>query len=174
MVGIKDDTLKAEQFDTVYDIIEASKDYPFFWIHISGLEEVKNVEVIGKTFQIHHLFLQDTPFLDVRAEDEFEKGSFPFSANHPILNNKERHLVGTCYKKEGQQAAIKLGHKLVSGTTKTDRISKWCEVATKNPNTHLHCWRGGMRSKLAQQWMNDSGLKLFMSLGITYCFLQYL
>ena len=113
----------------------------------------------------HHLFLQDTPFLDVRAEDEFEKGSFPFSANHPILNNKERHLVGTCYKKEGQQAAIKLGHKLVSGTTKTDRISKWCEVATKNPNTHLHCWRGGMRSKLAQQWMNDSGVKVPIIIG---------
>lgn len=108
----------------------------------------------------HALFLQDTFFLDVRAEGEFEKGHFPLSKNHPILNDNERHLVGTCYKKQGQQAAIQLGHELVSGATKEARIEAWCQTASQNPGTHLHCWRGGMRSKLAQQWMHEAGINV--------------
>lgn len=103
------------------------------------------------------LFLKNTPFLDVRAEDEFAKGCLPQSINYPILNNHERHLVGTCYKQKGQQAAIDLGHQLVRGESKKMRIKKWCEWGAANPNTHLYCWRGGMRSNLAQQWMHEAG-----------------
>lgn len=103
------------------------------------------------------LFLRNIPFLDVRAEDEFAKGCFPQSTNHPILNNHERHLVGTCYKQKGQQAAIELGHHLVCGKTKISRIQHWCELVAIHPDTHVYCWRGGMRSNLAQQWMHEAG-----------------
>tara|TARA_R110002073_G_scaffold91307_4_gene214997 strand:+ start:376 stop:1497 length:1122 start_codon:yes stop_codon:yes gene_type:complete len=112
--------------------------------------------VTAKHFR--NLFLQNTSFLDVRAESEFAKGSFPQSTNLPILNDKERHLVGTCYKQLGQEAAIKLGHELVCGTLKAARIQSWCEIAVKYPNLHLYCWRGGMRSNLARQWILDMGV----------------
>jgi tRNA 2-selenouridine synthase len=107
--------------------------------------------------QFHNLFMRDSPFLDVRSEGEFVKGSLPNSFNFPILNNHERHLVGICYKQKGQQAAIQLGHKLVSGELKQNRIQHWCDVVANNPNTHIFCWRGGMRSHLARQWIYDTG-----------------
>ncbi len=106
----------------------------------------------------HGLFFKNTPFIDVRAEGEYAKGCFPNSTNFPILNDHERHLVGICYKQKGQQAAIELGHQLVCGESKKTRIQNWCESATSNPNTHIYCWRGGMRSNLAQQWMHDVGI----------------
>ena len=106
------------------------------------------------------LFLKNTPFLDVRAEGEFAKGCLPSSTNYPILNDNERHLVGTCYKQKGQQAAIDLGHQLVNEKKKDARIKNWCEFAASNPHTHIYCWRGGMRSNLAQQWMQDAGTSI--------------
>ena len=110
--------------------------------------------------QLRQLFLNDTPFIDVRAEVEFAKGAFPTSFNEPILNNDERHRVGTYYKQQGKDQAIALGHQLVCGTTKQRRIDSWCRFARDNPSAHLYCWRGGMRSNLAQQWMRQAGVDI--------------
>lgn len=63
----------------------------------------------------YDLCINDTPLLDVRAEDEYAKGSFPRSTSLPILKYEERRLVGTCYKQHGQQTAIKLRHRLICG-----------------------------------------------------------
>lgn len=106
------------------------------------------------------LFLADTPFLDVRAEVEFAKGHFPTSENMPILNDAERHTVGTCYKQKGREAAVELGHQLVAGSTKEARIEAWCDFANRHPSAHIYCWRGGMRSNYARQWMRDAGVDI--------------
>ncbi|ARN76204.1 tRNA 2-selenouridine(34) synthase MnmH [Oceanicoccus sagamiensis] len=106
------------------------------------------------------LLLANTPFLDVRAEVEFAAGTLPTSCNVPILNNEERHQVGTCYKQQGQAEAIELGHQLVSGETKQQRIERWCQFVRDNNNAHLYCWRGGMRSNLTQQWMAEAGVDI--------------
>ncbi len=53
--------------------------------------------------QFHNLFMREIPFLDVRSEGEFAKGSLPNSFNLPILSNHERHLVGICYKQKGNK-----------------------------------------------------------------------
>ncbi len=106
------------------------------------------------------LFLSNTPFLDVRAEVEFAKGHFPTSQNIPILNDSERQSVGTCYKQKGKQAAVELGHQLVAGATKEARIEAWCDYAKQHANTHVYCWRGGMRSNYARQWMRDAGVEI--------------
>lgn len=108
--------------------------------------------------QFHNLFAHDTPFLDVRSEGEFARGSLPNSLNFPILNNHERHLVGICYKQRGAQAAIQLGHQLVGGELKQKRIQHWCTAITQNPGTHIFCWRGGMRSNIARQWISETGI----------------
>lgn len=110
--------------------------------------------------EFHSLFLNDTPFLDVRAEVEFAKGSFPTSVNAPILNTDERHAVGSCYKQQGQQQAIELGHQLVGGDVKQQRVERWCQFAHDQPDAHLYCWRGGMRSNITQQWMREAGVDI--------------
>lgn len=115
---------------------------------------------IADPASFRELLINDTPFLDVRAQVEFGSGTMPGSFNEPILNDDERHQVGTCYKQQGQAEAIKLGHQLVCGDTKQQRIDRWCQFARDNKNAHLYCWRGGMRSNLAQQWMKQAGIDI--------------
>lgn len=90
------------------------------------------------------------PIVDVRAPIEFEQGSVPGSHSIPLLNNDERARVGTCYRNEGEAAAIALGHQLISGATKAARVQAWCEFFLANPKSAIMCFRGGQRSRLVQ------------------------
>ena len=101
------------------------------------------------------IFLNDRPMMDTRAPVEFLKGAFPGVVNLPLMTDIERQRIGTCYKQQGQQAAIVLGHQLVSGDTKAQRIQAWAEFATAHPDGVLYCFRGGLRSQIVQQWLKD-------------------
>ena len=101
------------------------------------------------------LFLNDRPLMDVRAPIEFRKGAFPQAINRPLMEDAEREKVGTCYKQRGQEAAIELGHRLVSGAVKEQRIAAWAAFARANPEGYLYCFRGGLRSQIVQQWLKS-------------------
>ena len=103
------------------------------------------------------IFLNDIPMIDTRAPVEFEAGAFPSSVSLPLMTNDERAEVGTCYKQQGQQAAIELGHKLVCGEVKEQRVAAWVDFARRNPQGYLYCWRGGLRSQICQQWIAEAG-----------------
>lgn len=104
------------------------------------------------------LFLNDTPLLDVRAPVEFAKGHMPGAVNAPLMDDDERHRVGICYKEHGQDTAIELGHQLVQGPIKARRIEAWKHFCAKNPNGYLYCFRGGLRSHLSRQWIEEAGV----------------
>jgi tRNA 2-selenouridine synthase len=104
------------------------------------------------------LFLGDTPMMDMRAPLEFTRGAFPSAISLPLMSDDERAQVGTCYKKHGQQAAIELGHHLVAGDLKAQRLAQWGEFARRHPDGYLYCFRGGLRSQTVQQWLRDEGL----------------
>ena len=104
------------------------------------------------------LFINNVPLIDVRAPIEYEHGSFPNAKNLPIMDNQQREVVGTCYKQHGQQQAIKKGHELVQGKIRETRIASWIEFANQNPDGSLYCFRGGLRSQVARQWMHESGV----------------
>ena len=103
------------------------------------------------------LFLADAPMIDTRAPVEFEKGSFPTAVNLPLMTDEERAEVGTCYKQQGQNAAIELGHRLVAGEIKQQRVDAWINFTRRNPQGYLFCFRGGLRSQICQQWLSDAG-----------------
>lgn len=103
------------------------------------------------------LFLNDVPLMDVRAPVEFARGAFPTAVNLPLLNDAERHEIGVIYKNEGQEAAVRRGHKLVSGEVKDARIQSWLDHVRRCPQGYLYCFRGGMRSHIVQQWMKEAG-----------------
>jgi len=103
------------------------------------------------------LFLTDTPMFDTRAPIEFKKGAFPHVKSLPLMTDIERAKVGTSYKRDGQDAAIKLGHRLVSGKTKDERMALWLAFAKENPNGYLYCFRGGLRSHTTQAWLKEAG-----------------
>ena len=69
------------------------------------------------------VFLEDRPLIDTRAPIEFQRGSFPSAINIPLMTDAEREQVGICYKEQGEQAAVALGHELVSGDVKEERIA---------------------------------------------------
>ena len=104
------------------------------------------------------LFLCDVPMMDMRAPTEFLQGAFPSARSLPLMSDDERAQVGTCYKQRGQQAAIELGHQLVSGATKQQRLAQWSEFARLHPQGYLYCFRGGLRSQTVQQWLRESGI----------------
>jgi len=101
------------------------------------------------------LFLNDIPLLDVRAPVEFSQGAFPFTENFPLINDQERTDIGLCYKNLGQDEAIKLGHELVQGKIKSERVNNWENFFEQHPQGVLYCFRGGMRSKISQQWIYE-------------------
>jgi tRNA 2-selenouridine synthase len=101
------------------------------------------------------LFINDTPLLDVRAPVEYHQGAFPTAKNLPLINDKERHAIGIRYKELGQEKAIELGHELVKGEVKEQRISDWATFTRQHPEGVLYCFRGGMRSRISQQWIYD-------------------
>ena len=112
----------------------------------------------SSTFE--ELFLRDRPLIDTRAPIEFERGSFPGAVNIPLITDVEREQVGVRYKEQGEHAAVALGHELVSGHVKEDRIAAWIEQVKRNENAALFCFRGGLRSHTVQAWLASEGYHL--------------
>lgn len=104
------------------------------------------------------LFLADTPLLDTRAPLEFARGAFPTAINLPLMIDAERAAVGSCYKHNGQEAAIALGHELVAGELRDARLDAWQRFAEDHPDGYLYCFRGGLRSQIVQQWLAGRGI----------------
>ena len=61
----------------------------------------------------------------------------------PSTNDKAKLLLSS------------LGHKLVAGDVKAERIASWQRSVAEHENVHILCWRGGQRSALAQQWLEQ-------------------
>ena len=115
---------------------------------------------LPQTNEYKTILLSNHGLLDVRAPVEFNQGAFPHAINLPLLNDEERHRVGICYKQKGQEQAIKLGHELVSGSTKQQRIDKWINFSKQHHTTFLYCFRGGLRSKITQQWLHEADIEI--------------
>jgi tRNA 2-selenouridine synthase len=75
------------------------------------------------------------------------------------MTDNERHQVGTCYKKQGQDAAIVLGHQLVADDIQ-NRIDKWVTFKKEHPTAWLYCFRGGLRSQKSAQFLKDNGVDI--------------
>lgn len=103
------------------------------------------------------LLVGDIALLDLRAPIEFSEGAFPLATNLPLMQDEERAQVGTCYKQQGQAAAISLGHSLVSGELREQRLQGWLRWLEVNPTGVIYCFRGGLRSQTVQQWLLEAG-----------------
>ncbi len=103
-----------------------------------------------------HLRKEKT-IVDVRSEGEFKAGHIRGAINIPLLNDEERVVVGTAYKKQGQKQAIKEGFRLV-GPRLLDIISETERIAN-GKELLIHCWRGGMRSNNFSQFVGMAGVR---------------
>ncbi len=103
------------------------------------------------------------PILDARSEGEYDWGHIPDAVSFPVLNNEERKLVGTCYKKEGHDAAVFLGYKLV-GPKFYQYIEKAWQQFPKGEIV-VHCWRGGLRSRIMGDLLSTAGYDVYQLKG---------
>jgi len=109
------------------------------------------------------LLIGSVPVLDVRSESEYGHGHVPGAVNLPLLSDSERAIVGTVYKKEGREAAVKKGFELVG-----PRFSSIIEEAgTLFPGRQvaMYCWRGGMRSNIMAWLLEMSGFRVSLLNG---------
>lgn len=103
------------------------------------------------------LLARRVPLIDLRSPEEFAKGAFPASVNLPLLLDAERREVGALYRHQGREAAIRRGQALVSGATRAARTAAWASFIREREDAWLHCWRGGLRSRIAQAWLREAG-----------------
>ncbi|MFM2363158.1 MAG: tRNA 2-selenouridine(34) synthase MnmH [Bacteroidota bacterium] len=91
------------------------------------------------------------PIIDVRSPGEFEQAHIPGAFNLPLFTNEERKIVGTAYKQQSRETAIKIGLDFFG-----PKMRGMVEFAEQlNSKTIIvHCWRGGMRSA-AVAWLLD-------------------
>jgi tRNA 2-selenouridine synthase len=83
---------------------------------------------------------------DVRSPGEYTHAHIPNAYSLPLFTDEERKVVGTAYKQESKEKAIKIG--LDYFGPKMRAIVEEVEELTKKTNKKIlvHCWRGGMRS----------------------------
>ena len=120
------------------------------------------------------IVLNEIPLLDVRAPVEFAKGAFKNAANIPILEDEERHLVGIEYKNRGNAAAVELARQLIKEEGKQERTQKWLKWLNSHPDAILYCFRGGQRSRIAQEWLAEAGYEITRIKGGYKAFRHYL
>lgn len=102
------------------------------------------------------------PIIDVRSPAEYEQAHIPGAVSLPLFSNEERKVVGTAYKQQSRETAIKIGLDFFG-----PKMRSMVEFAEQlNSKTVIvHCWRGGMRSA-AVAWLLDLyGFKVFTLAG---------
>lgn len=98
--------------------------------------------------------------IDVRSPAEYEHAHIPGAYNLPLFSNDERRIVGTAYKKQGREDAIKLGLDFFGPRMRSmvEQIEQLIihsrEKSSVKPTIYIYCWRGGMRSA-AVAWLLD-------------------
>ncbi len=149
----------------------------------------ENLQVVAAK-KIHiesflHLAAQ-YPVLDVRSPCEYSHARIPGAYSFPLFTDDERKIVGTAYKQQNRESAIKIGLDFFGPRMK--QVVEEAETIAKNHNSNpnyeegngsnhskgheqssriilVHCWRGGMRSE-AIGWLLDLyGFKVFSLAG---------
>jgi tRNA 2-selenouridine synthase len=126
---------------------------------------------------------QGTPVLDVRSPGEFHHAHIPGAVSFPLFTDEERKVVGTEYKQQSRQDAIKIGleyfgPKMRMMVEEAERIvcSLKFEVCGSEQQTTnhkpqttntviVHCWRGGMRSAGVAWLLDLYGFKVYTLVG---------
>ena len=107
-----------------------------------------------------------SPLIDVRSPAEYRHAHIPGAVNIPLFTDEERKIVGTAYKQESREKAIKLGLDFFGPKMKS--IVETVEELSSGHATrelYLYCWRGGMRSG-AIAWLLDLyGFKVHTLMG---------
>ena len=128
------------------------------------------------------------PVLDVRSPGEYLHAHIPGAYSLPLFTDEERKVVGTAYKQQSRQTAIKIGldyfgvkmKKMVEEVEalnlryQKENIQQHIVSAPPAPvpiksggdgGLLLHCWRGGMRSAGVAWLLDLYGFNVYTLVG---------
>jgi tRNA 2-selenouridine synthase len=115
------------------------------------------------------------PIFDVRSPAEFLHAHIPGAYSLPLFTDEERKIVGTAYKQQSRQDAIKIGLdffgvKMKKMVEEVEQIIRGRQISGNGKqaitNTVLvHCWRGGMRSTGVAWLLDLYGYKVYALVG---------
>ena len=125
-----------------------------------GIEKIP-VEQFVQLSQIHTV-------IDVRSDAEYAHAHIPGATSIPLFNDEERAVVGTIYKQQSREDAIRRGLDFFGPKMKEMLLQAEFLIKERNPDDKtvlVHCWRGGMRSA-AVAWLLDLyGFKVYTLIG---------
>jgi tRNA 2-selenouridine synthase len=113
------------------------------------------------TIEAFHDMRAKYPLLDARSPSEYAHAHIPGAYSLPLFTDDERKVIGTAYKQQGKQPAIKIGLDYFGPKMRT-MVEKAELIISSGPlkegeeatTVIVHCWRGGMRSA-AVAWLLD-------------------
>ena len=119
--------------------------------------------------------------IDVRSPAEFAHAHIPDAISLPLFSDEERKVVGTAYKQDSREKAIKAGlkyfgpkmgemveevEKIIAHRKTASAHQNNREVSTPDPQKIVvHCWRGGMRSAGVAWLLDLYGFKVYTITG---------
>ena len=118
--------------------------------------------MISKITVEEALKLEDAQLIDARSPKEYEEDHLEGAVNIPLLDNDERHEIGTIYKQISRDLAIEKG--LTYYAKKIPTIFKTIEPF-KNKKLVIYCARGGMRSGIIASLLDSIGLEVYQIEG---------
>jgi tRNA 2-selenouridine synthase len=122
------------------------------------------------------------PVIDVRSPGEYKHAHIPGANSLPLFTDEERKVVGTTYKQQSREQAIKTGldffgpkmrkmveeAELIVGSQEPAGKIKNEENGLKTNDSRLvliYCWRGGMRSAGIAWLLDLYGFKVYTLIG---------
>jgi tRNA 2-selenouridine synthase len=121
--------------------------------------------------------------IDVRSPGEYNHAHMPGAYSLPLFTDEERKIVGTTYKQESREQAIKIGldffgpkmrkvvEEVESIVRSPDPIATGSGAGSQNLKTQntktilVYCWRGGMRSGAVSWLLDIYGFKVYTLAG---------
>jgi tRNA 2-selenouridine synthase len=103
------------------------------------------------------------PVVDVRSPLEFKHASYPDAISFPLMNDEERAIIGTTFKKEGRTAAVVKGYELL-GSKFSDYLKEAIKMFPEK-KVVMYCWRGGLRSNIMAFLFETADIKVMLLKG---------
>jgi len=94
--------------------------------------------------------------IDARSPSEFALDHVPGAINCPVLDDEERHIVGTTYVQKSSFEAKRIGGAMVAANI-ARHLREQFQDKPKNWRPLVYCWRGGMRSGSFVTWLRLVG-----------------
>ncbi len=103
------------------------------------------------------------PTVDVRSPQEYAHAHIPGALSIPLFSDQERAIVGTLYKQQGREAAVRAGLEIIAPhmISFIDQLRSF----TEKKELVVHCWRGGMRSHAVAMLFSFAGYKTYQIIG---------